>query len=114
MSSGTTSKMGSEQASPVCTGSARSTNGNFTNTIEGGFSKLEEAALRCLQGMMPICFNGSKWMNEDYAVTAAFAYAKAFMKRSEAVRVDDEVRKDPSCEEPQQPSRPSGLVLPSS
>lgn len=101
--------MKKEQSNPVCTGSARSSNGNYTNTIEGGFNKLEEAALRCLQGMMPICFNGKAFMKPQLAITAAFGYAEEFLKQSEECR-RDEVRTDVIDEEQQQEQ--STIILP--
>lgn len=78
--------------------------------IEGGFNKLEEAALRCLQGLMPVCFNGKAFMSNRLAVTAAFDYAEEFLRVSAAKRDETEELKTTPAGEESLPTPPK-LIL---
>lgn len=110
-----------DQANPVVTQTSRSSNGNFTNAVEGGFSKFEEAFLRLYAGLMPVSFNGKAFGNAKIMATAAREYAEEFLIQAEAreaarqsVLAEDQIKAEArnaaSAEAPQAPR--STLILP--
>jgi hypothetical protein len=97
-----------DQATPVVTTSSRSSNGTYSNTYEGGFSKFEEVTLRILQGLMPICFNGTKWMDTRAAVGMAIRYTEEFVKQTRNWQIEMDLKNssNPSSSETPTPQTP--------